>query len=526
MSLLKELTELFQNIFMASSPDVKKRQALKRMELTLKDAHPVIYKSGMVQVSFAEALRVMFVNSKVIGEILSNTMCSEDQERNDHFIEQLILTGFSGDSQEILTSFTYENRKAGAMESSSLSRFFDKERRKLEVISKELNTPEFVMLDHVLDLLKQLNDICKYSYLTALRLFDVGYSTAAGYTPKFDCIPPDLMENSLLDLYYVTADMDITKSVGQAVLALDMLSRGGEMDLQRQELVLGNLRKMQGVLKYVFNNQNLISLIRLAKKTPDYEPQKALYKIAARQKFLRFLETKFTVDENRLKSEIQDENIYSQVKDLFGDRSLESVAGYNDELNRQLKASTEVSFQWVLPLQVLKSFAKFFFEENVKFLLNDIVIEGFFNNPTQKTEFSTIVFACNESYERIKAFEAKFNRSGEFDEAVITSLIRDSHRDKDFALKLKDMVERSNKEVHEIMQHETNNFHALSMLISEVLVDAKKPNSDRITNLKVLLMSSRNRDSSEALELQFPLWEIFIAIMRNYVVIGSSSEKK
>lgn len=525
MSLLQNITDFFENIFMSSSPEVKKKQALRRIEQTLKESNPPIYRGGMIQVSFAEALRSMFDNAKVIGDILSSTICSEDLERNDHFAEQLIFTGFDEEEQEILANFSYDSLKEGAKEAASLTRYFEGEHRKLEKIIKELNSPDFIKIDSILDQLKQLNDICRYGYVTALKLFDVEYNSSPSYAPKFGSIPPDLMERSLLDMYYVCADMDISKSLAQAILALDMLEHNGEMTLERQEKILGSLKRMQSLIHHVFNNQNVANLIRIAKKSPDYEPQKAIYKGAARQQFAKFLETKFSVDESRLRSEIQDETILSQVKDLFGDRTLEAVTGYNEELNKQLKMSTDVSFQWVLPYQVLKTFVISFYEEHAKPLLNDIVIEGFFNNPSQKTEFSVVVYACNESIEHLKDFESKFKRSGKLDEAIIVSLIRDSHKNKDFVYKLKDLVDNANKEAHKIMQTEANNFNTLRNLISDLLVDAKKPNSDNITNLKVLLMSSRNRDNFEMLELQFPLWKIFIDIMKNYVSIGSNIDK-
>ena len=56
--------------------------------------------------------------------------------------------------------------------------------------------------------------------------------------------------------------------------------------------------------------------------------------------------------------------------------------------------------------------------------------------------------------------------------------------------------------------------------IGELLTDAKKPTSEIISNLKVLMMSSRNRDNTDMLEQQYPNWEIFFEIMKNYAIIN------
>ena len=525
MAFIQSLTELIQSLFMSSSPEVKKRQALRKIENELKDVRPVFYKNGVIQVNFAEALRILYVNTRPVEDILSNTLCTEDLARNRHYSEQLLLTGFTSEAQDILVKMSYENRKAGALEAKSLNRYFESEHRELEKVVRELNTADFVKIDLVLDRLQQLNDICKYSYITALRLFDINFNSNLNYKPSFQPIPADLVETSLLDLYYVTADMDITNSLASAIMALAQLMNHGYFSEEKKRALMINLRQIQSILKHNFTSSFLTKLIRLAKKLPDFVPEKAVYHGNARQNYANYLEDRFNVDQSRLKTEIQDLTIKTQLKELFGENEMASLVGYNAELNAQLKQSTPVSFMWITPMQVLKTFVKNYYELHVKPLVNDVAIEGFFNNPAYKTEFSSDIYACNEIMEHIAKFEERFSRNNEFDEAIIVSLIHDSHRDKDFEIRLKALVEKINKVAKELIQTEVNNINALYKKLGEMLVDSKKPNSDVITNLKVLMISSRNRDNSDALEKQYPLWSVFIEIMKNYVIIGNIEKK-
>ena len=66
-----------------------------------------------------------------------------------------------------------------------------------------------------------------------------------------------------------------------------------------------------------------------------------------------------------------------------------------------------------------------------------------------------------------------------------------------------------------------NAINKVSKHISGILQDAKKPASENIANLKVLMMSSRNRDNTDLLERQYPSWQIFFEIMKNYAIILS-----
>jgi hypothetical protein len=525
MSFIQSVIEFFQSIFQASSPEVKKRQEKRKLENDLKIIAPGFYKDGMVQPNFAEVLRVLSINTKPINDLLSSTMCTEDIGRNRRFEEQLLLTGFDSEAQSIIQNMSYEVRKERAREAKSLNRYLEGEHREVEKVARQLNTPAFAKIEAVMNKVKQLNDICKYNYTSTLRLFDPNYQSIGAYTPEYQEIAIDLLETALMDLYYVVADMDISVAVYNALCALYQLYHRTSYTERRSNGIEENLRKLQGIFRHVLTKNALLAMIKLAKRDPDYVPQKAVYEGNYRKKYADFLEERFNVDEKRLKVEIQDEQIIAKVSELFGGKAMMQTHGYNNEVNTQLKQSTPASFTLVLPFQVLKTFVFQFYEDGIKSLLNDIVIEGLFNNPAYKTDFSAVVFACNDSYERITEFEKKFLRGGEFDEALITGLIHDSHKDSLFGLKLKDMVDGVNRSVKKLLQDETNNFFQLNKILSDIMTEAKKVSSDSITNLKVLMISSRNRDKAEQLEVQYPLWKVFLEIMKNYVIIGNIEKK-
>jgi flagellar hook-basal body complex protein FliE len=525
MAFFQKLAVFFQSLLYPSSPENLQRQAVKKVEGELRMIAPSLYKSGLVQIEFAEVLRVLYLNTSPIFEILSDTICSPELDVSRHFTEQLLITGFSDESFELLESLSYENRKNGAMEAQSISRYFETDHRNFEKIVKELNTPEFEKIDFTLDKVTQLSDICKFSYVTALRLFDANFSVQDGYEPDFQPIPPDLLENSLMDLYYVISDMDVTNSLYNAVIALAKLKFGGTLPERMAERLKSNFKKIQSITKRILKKDVLICLIRIAKKSTDFIPEKAIYKGDARQKYVNFLETKFRVDESRIKTEIQDAKVNHDIKQVFGDAKLTAVKGYSTELDAQLRQSTPFAFLWITPMQLLKNFLTMFYENHVKPLLNDIVIEGFFNNAAYKSDFSSAVFACNESLERIGVFEAKFLRGNEHDESNIISLIRDSHKDPAFESTLKNSIDKINKQAKEVIQMETTNIFQLYKKINDVLLESKKPSSEVITNLKVLMISSRNRDNSDFMESQNSKWKIFLETMKNYVIIGNIEKK-
>lgn len=527
MSLLQSISDFISSLFGGSSPEAKKRQEVKKIESELREIRPLIYKNEMIQPNFAEALRILSFNLKPIDDILSKTLCTDDLQRNSRFSEQLFVTGFSEEQQATLDSFQYENQLNDAMASDTLAYYFDKKRKELEAIIKQLNAPEFLKIDNTINRLKQLSDLCKFSYPSALRLFDMNYNMLdSDYKPKFQAISPNMLESSLLDLYYIAADLEISQSMAKAIIALYELLHCQPIDERTKDSLIGNLGKIQSVLKNVLSTDILLKLIRVAKCEKDFNPQKATYVLNARQKYAEYLEGRFIANENRLKIEIKDININAEMSELFGDNTVLTLTGYNDETNRLLRQNSTFAFNWIIPMNIIKSFITYFYDDKIKSLLNDIVIEGFFNNPTYKSDFSSSVYACNDAAERMEEFEKKFIRGGQFDQALISGLIRDGHKDNDFVTKLKDLIERINNTAKQFIQTEATNFFDLYVKIGEVLADSKKPTPDTISNLKMLLTSSRNHDSASALEQQHEQWKLFLEIMKNYAIIGSLENKE
>ena len=522
MGLFQKLLDFFKKLFNANHPDNARRQALRKLEANIRDVRPVLYKNGLIQPNFAEIIRILFENTKIIDDVLSETLCSEDLQRNNLYEEQLLMTGFNSEAQELIGTMTYEARKEGAKEAQSIGRFFEQERRKLEKVIKLLNSQEMHRIEKIIVKIKQLFDICRFNYGTLLKLFDQSWIGSPSYTPDFVATSPELLETSLADLYYVCADMDITNGVAQGILALDKLRYKGQQDDRRKKNIISSLQQLQGIFKKVLTSDVILTLYRISRGDSECEIERAVYKEDCRQKYASFLESKFMADQERLKIEIQDETIEQQVQELFADRPMELVQGYTSENDMMLRQSTQYAFTYIVAMQVLKTFNVVYYSDNIKSMLNDIIIEGFFNVPTFKSDFSSCVYACNEVAEEIHKFEDMFKRSAPFDEALISSLIRDSHRDADFHIKLKDLTDNINRTAKELLQTQANNFYKLYKIVDEILVDSKKPQPDTITNLKVLMNSSRNRDASEQLEVQYPLWKVFLEIMKNYVIIGNT----
>ena len=522
MSLFRAIVVFFESIFHKDSPEVQQRLQKKKLESEILSAQPALYRNGRILPNFAEAVRILYVNTYPLNELFAGTIGGSDIPKQRRFEAQLVLTGFTPEDQEAVKSLSYANRKkAAAAAGADQDREFERQRHTLEKIINALNGDSFKNIDKELISLHQVVDLCRVNFAAIIHPFDANFTTInMSYKPVYQEVPLTRIGNAIEDLYFQIEGLQISTAVVQVVITLAQLKNNGSLPASRTETYTENVKKIAYIITRVLTPPRLQALIRIYKENAEYNPSSVEYHESARKNFATWLQQQYQADEQRIKAELKDERLSSELSKLFNGSPLATIAGYDASTNEKLRANTAFAFTWITPLQILKTFLQQYLTQPIQALLNNIIIEGFFNNQTYKSEFSSSVYASGESRGRIKAFENLFSRGKMFDTAILESYIIDSHKDSDFYSKLETMVSAINANAQKIIQEEIQHLQTVYIQINELLADAKKANSEIISNLKILMMSSRNRDGIDLLERQLPNWAIFFEIMKNYTIIN------
>lgn len=523
MNLFQAISDFLESIFNRNSPEVQKKLQLRKLETEIRTFQPQIFINGNFNANFAEAIRLLYINSKPLSNLFLATISSPDTQKAHRFEAQLVLTGFSPSDQQEIAKLSYEGRRKELAESSmTTSQIFDRQRRVFEKMIHLLNNDNFRKIDKNLISLHQFADLCRFNYVTILQIFDSGFVAAdPTYKPSFQPVAGVRLTNVLEDLYYQVNGLVISGSILNAIAALHQLHFGSESTNEEVQKLFKNVKAISYIFNKVLTPDKIKVLIRYEKQDIVYEPKSVVYKESASRNFEQMMSAKFKADEQRIKTEMSDENIRSEISKLFKDTPLVSVKGYNNDFNKKLIANSQGSFLWVLPMEILKTFISVYLTEPIRSLLNDIVIEGFFNNPNYKTEFSTDVYSAIEIPQSIADFEELFSAGNKYSIAVLEGYLNDGKNDIDFLKKLGTLVNDINSDANKILSQGTNSLYHLYKHIGDLLNDSKKPTSEIISNLKILMMSSRNRDNTYQLEQQYDSWEIFFKIMKNYVIINA-----
>jgi hypothetical protein len=526
MSFFQAISDFFESIFNKSSPAVQKKLQMKKLDNAIKLQQPVLCRNGTLLPNFAEVIHILYCNTKPLDNIFSETIAEDNIPRHNRFKAQLVLTGFTIEEQQEIEQLSYQNRKNEVLNSNTEETYiFEQQQRRLDKIIHSLDSETFKRMDNDLTQVHQLADFCRLNFTTILQIFDNNFTPVdSTYAPSYQEVPLSKFGNVIEDIYYQINGLQITNAVGNAVLSLAQLRNGGTLSEEQTENLTRNIKGIAYVLYHIFTPDHLKLLIRLYKNDANYIPKTVSYHESARQEFTVQLESQFKADGQRIKTEIKDEKISAELSNLFQDIQLSTLTGYTSEINEKLQTNSALSFMWIMPLQILKTFLQVYLTEPIKSLLNDIVIEGFFNNPTYKTDFSATVFTALECSRKLQEFENSFQHGKKNDITVLEGFMLDSRKDTGFYKKMEAQVDVINNNAKKLIQDQTTGLHSLYIELGELLNDAKKPTNEIVSNLKVLLLSSRNRDNTNLLERQYPNWQIFFEIMKNYAII-STKEK-
>ena len=155
MGFLKAISSIFDNIFKRSSPEVQKKQQMKKLENEIRDFQPQICRSGMLLPNFGEAIYALYKNTRPLDNLFSVTVSPNDIQRQRRFEAQLIVTGYPASDQEALEALSFENRKTQIVEETqNPDRVYMRQRKEMERLLKELNTEPFKKMDSDLLLLR------------------------------------------------------------------------------------------------------------------------------------------------------------------------------------------------------------------------------------------------------------------------------------------------------------------------------------------------------------------------------------
>jgi len=97
------------------------------------------------------------------------------------------------------------------------------------------------------------------------------------------------------------------------------------------------------------------------------------------------------------------------ITDLFGEKDFFSLNFFNESLYNEVYKNSGVKFTSVYFLNILIFFIKKFYKHNIETAVAKILIDGTFSDDMSKFHLTGGYHAINNAFEKVNAFDARFN---------------------------------------------------------------------------------------------------------------------
>lgn len=528
--IVSTIKDFFESLFSATSPEGKKKHQLKLYKNELKLTEPLIYRpDGYLLPAFPASLHQLYKLLLPFKELMHDTLASVDKRQSEKYYDFLIELMFNDEQRAVLSNLSFAKRSESLISSIlDPERVIEEQAKQFNQIIKFIDTPEMKKKEVVFYKLQALLDFCDFNYNHFFSYFDSAFSAHVGKettveNPSFKAVEVVEILPSLLDLYYLLSNLDMNPSLVNILVILE----AKRVKTQPTDEIKNKMEKLFQAVSWLLAHRvvksNILAVVRIIKEDPEYTPTNPITK---ENIFAQYRDRKtefFLSDSKKLLKEKQDKEIFSLIKDTFGQTPLEVVYGYNEETNEFLLDFSQFSLEYIHPLRIIKTFSKNYFIARYRTFIHSVIVEGYFNNRSLQSSISSTFFYCDEIPKKIKEFELLFEENHPCSIKVLKGYLTELEKGIDFDKPLRKMVDNMNGHAKAFVQQTVNQYTEIFNFCLLIIEDYKKTTPDIITNIRVLGSSAKNIESFDFLQKEIGVFRNFLEIMKKYAIVGVQS---
>lgn len=530
LKILVALQDFFEALFTSSSPEFKKKQQLRHIAAQIKAIEPPIYRAdGFLLPAFPAALHQIFTYILPLKELLDTTIASTDSRTVHKYTDMLIEDALNDDQRLSREMLLFANRASVIAENIiPLQKTIDEQARILSSYIRQLDAPHIKRETDILEQVLAFADFCQFDFNGFFSAFDPAFKSHTGKettvtNPSFKPIDVAELIPSLLDLYYLLHHLVINEALVDRIALLAEKKHSATDNTQHKSAISRIFQAVHFLFQKRINAPIILSIIRLTKKDCDYVPEQPATTHSFLADYKKRLTEQFDSDSRKLTSESHTKEILGMLQSIFGNRELETIDGYNEGLKNLLEEFTTLTLDWILPLQIIKTFAIHYFELHFKQILRAVIVEGYFSNRSQQSSVSAAYHHCESMSGKLTEFERLFEDGQPCSTKIVTGYLTGLEKGMDFDKPLRKLVENSNQHAQRLIQEAVNRYTDVFNFCLIILEDSKKTLPEYINNIRALTGSAKNNDSFRWLEKEIGVFRNFLEIMKKYAIVNTLS---
>jgi hypothetical protein len=528
-ALFFAVRNLFLSIFFPNSPETQRRKKLNAIYAYLKRfPHPFLSNDLFIQPDFVKLIFRIYLEVLPIKSIFQQSLMNADIRVSNKFQDLLLSTAFTEEQEQLYSSFSFDAREAD-LQKESMSSIDVTQRRLKEQVKRfhgflhNLGTPKLKAMEQTMHKIDALYDFCSFDFygffsrfteLTEWRLAEI---VENGTMPQFAPVRAESVMKELLDLNFVLKNLKVEKDVIDAIETLHSKVAGSAEN--KFLFVMQQITTLKTIIEEELPSDTVLNMIRYVKGEPDFEDKTEVTKTPIIADFSERLEARFSADSKKLVLIFQESKIDTLITEAFGTQKFYTFSGYNEETNKHLKNSTALSFDWIRPMELLRTFTRQTFEPNIKQFLKVVLVEGFFIDTNFQKNLGAAFYYCDNLPNTFEEFERMFADDEKCSVKTINSLLAEIDSGADLEKALDKIISEANMLAKGVVQTSVEQYTSLYTNCNQLISDAKKHHAELISNVKVLFSSGKLRAAAANFEKNIVVLSKFLEIMKNYAVL-------
>lgn len=523
---VQKIIDFFFSLFSASTEDFKNQKALRSLAAEVRKAkYPIFRPETTVLAGLPIIVYELNCALLPLRLILKSTIASSDIRVSGFFADKLVESFFSKEQQDLRNSLSLENRceKIGNFTDADFDTKIKEQNKLFNDLLFQITDPKFKRVDIITAELYAFFDLCSFNFNAFFAHFDPGFESLIGTDViqeqyNFQNIDGIEILQDILDLDYLIKHIHISE---EFINGIFFVNSGAPEKLRRDEAAIKrDLQNFSYIIENNLGRNTLANLAKLIKKDPLFEDLvKTKPTVSTLEEYRHRLTAIFNADTKKILKMQQEAQMASLVDKVFNKMELFGIQIYNEELNKRIQAVTNLSLDWIKPIEIIKTYTKVFFESKIEPFLRELIVEGYFEDKNFQKDLASNYYYCSSILGKFTEFEEFMTTKTEHSVDVIKGYLTRLEAGGDFERPLSKIIDVINMKAASIVNEAGRQYFDLFTACNLIVKDSHKSIPEYVNNLKAMIISTRNKERFTALEENMQSFEGFIEILKHYVIL-------
>ncbi len=502
--------EFFKDLF-ATSPEQKKNRALKKIVRKLAYLHPPVINEKTEDIHPKFVYFLLNTIRPLIG-IIPTFKEELEVKKGQGFIKYILEKKI--DKKVVLEMSVFNSEESILNLSKESEMTEEKMIIKLNEVVKNYNTYLSPQVKQNLNIcysdVCRLMDLRDFDFLNFFREFDSSYEVNKS---------PSLIRFRSKEVEIFTQDfMLLDKVFGSIGIGRSFLENVFDYsEFVGREIEKGKLNQVFKNITFLNTHKIFFNLINFGKKSFDYRSA---------------FKTNLVIDFNHLiqsflqKARAQISNIYKRKKQLhskelsgklFSGVNPPSLAFYNLEQNNFLQGQSigKAFLKYVYEINLVYGFLVARYAEEIKPLIDMIVVKGDFNQEEMRKSSNDAFFQLNDLVTLLGAFDQKMSDEGEFGIRLKRLATTYKPEDSQYHNILKDFVAEIDEEAKEIVKISLTAFKVIFFLLKNITETHQQQSRQCLRNISDFAGAKTSLIVNNKMKTALNYLKLFFHIIKN-----------